>query len=913
MNFTYLRAITCLTTLILHIETIAAQPDTRSTSHTIVPGYERFRAEALTPVDAGRLLISEMNCQSCHGRAAAEVLPQRKAPVLTDVASRVQIEHLQAFIADPQKVKPGTAMPNVLSGEDAESSALALAHFLGSGGVTVPTPVADAAVQRGEQRFHAFGCAACHGDLRKPADERPDFVMPLGPVDHKYTIGSLMAFLQNPHAVRPSGRMPSLNLNDEEARDIASYLLQDIEVEPNLTVEVFNGDWNNIPDFDALKPESSGPASDFSVTATGKKERFGLRFRAWLHVPTDGEYKFWLGSDDGSRLKIDGDDIVNVDGIHPHQTKEGQRTLERGPHPVVVEYFEKGGEESLKVEIAGPGISRQPLAGMVSNSAEPPEESRAFQPDPELVTKGKRLFSTLGCASCHEHEKLRDTPTAGRRIPQFANMKSSGGCLSGTPQAGIPRFSLTEQQRADISAALSAFSAAPVTSRPAGETAIREVMFSLNCFACHERGKVGGVPRIHDHLFTGSIPEMGDEGRVPPHLNGVGDKLQESWLREVLNNGAKDRPYMATRMPKFGTQNVGDLIAAFARTDQKTEVPKVEFDEPPHRVKSSARYLIGDQSLSCIKCHYFGKHKATGIQSLDMTTMTTRLRRDWFHRYLIKPQAFRPGTRMPGSWPKGRSIVRKVLHGDSAQQIEAIWLYLSEGAKARLPSGLVAKSIELKPVDRPIIYRNFIQGLSARGIAVGFPEQAHYAWDAEQMNLRLIWHHEFIDAAKHWVGRGPGFQTPLGDHLMELVSGQPLAVLAQPDQSWPGESARAAGYQFRGYRLNEKGQPTFHYAWNDIHAEDFIEPREGAQDAAFVRTISLTAERPVSGLHMRLAAGGSIEKRDDGWLLDGAVLLQVQENGENAVVRDSGGRRELIIPVSFDDGGRSVVKYRMIW
>jgi hypothetical protein len=104
----------------------------------------------------------------------------------------------------------------------------------------------------------------------------------------------------------------------------------------------------------------------------------------------------------------------------------------------------------------------------------------------------------------------------------------------------------------------------------------------------------------------------------------------------------------------------------------------------------------------------------------------------------------------------GRSVVPGVLDGQASQQIEAIWRYLLDGRRRRYPAGLERQAIELKPVDRPLIYRNFLEGLSPRGIAVGFPERVHYAWDAEHMTVRLIWHGAFIDAAKHWVGSGTG-------------------------------------------------------------------------------------------------------------------------------------------------------------
>src|SRR4029078_6401971 len=92
-------------------------------------------------------------------------------------------------------------------------------------------------------------------------------------------------------------------------------------------------------------------------------------------------------------------------------------------------------------------------------------------------------------------------------------------------------------------------------------------------------------------------------------------------------------------------------------------VPCRAFAEPCRRVKSAGRFLAGGQALGCIKCHTFNGIKTEGVQAIDMTTMPRRLRRDWFHRYLLDPQADRPGTRMPSAWPMGVTLLPKVLEG----------------------------------------------------------------------------------------------------------------------------------------------------------------------------------------------------------------------------------------------------------
>ena len=887
-------------------------------SHAVVPGYERFRADKLSAVEGGRLLISELNCQSCHGKLDNQILPPRMAPILTDVGSRVSVEFLKTFLSDPQHMKPGTAMPafaSLKSDEESTSAHVeALAAFLAEGSAFRFMAVSSDGVRRGEKLFHTVGCAACHGDLRQSADQRPAFAMPLGSLSTKYSLGSLSAFLSDPHAVRPSGRMPSLNLSPEEVRDVASYLLKDVDqskVQANVKFEEYHGSWEQLPDFSQLTPVSTGRTTDISVAAASRKDTFALRFSGFLQIPKDGQYRIHLSSDDGSRVLIDGQPVVVYDGIHPAGNQQARHDMKAGPHDIVVEYFEYFGEEKLTVEISGNGLARQPVSMLMTAEREPPQPaSPKPQTDSSLVEQGRQLFASLGCAACHQHGQGDQQIKWTQSAPSFAQVNTSGGCLSAAPSGDLPIFALSSQQRTDIAAAIA-------ESRQGNDSSINrsqqiaQIMTTLNCYTCHQRDGLGGVADELNELFTGSIPEMGDEGRIPPHLNGIGDKLNPNWLKHVLNEGAKDRPYMATRMPKFGAVNVGELLNLL-EADQKTEVADVEFAEADHRVKAEARLMIGDQALSCIKCHYFDKYAATGIQSIDMTTMTQRLRRDWFHRYLSNPQAYRPGTRMPAAWPNGRSVVPKILDGQAATQIEAIWQYLEDGKQAKIPSGLQTEAIELTAGDRPLIYRNFIEGLSPRGIAVAFPQKAHMAWDAEHMNLRLIWHGAFIDASKHWVGRGPGFQNPLGDHMMTLPSGPAVASLPSSDTKWPSGSARDLGYRFKGYNLDEAGVPGFRYQTpTGITVTDHIAAQSAEPDAELVRTMTLLSASDAPDTFVRIAAAKQIEQSGDEWIIDNAIRMK--DLSGTASVRTNGNQQELILATPLQAAKAISVSYTIHW
>ena len=53
----------------------------------------------------------------------------------------------------------------------------------------------------------------------------------------------------------------------------------------------------------------------------------------------------------------------------------------------------------------------------------------------------------------------------------------------------------------------------------------------FNCYACHERNKIGGPEDALNKFFQTLQPEMGDEGRVPPPLDGAGAKLKADYVK----------------------------------------------------------------------------------------------------------------------------------------------------------------------------------------------------------------------------------------------------------------------------------------------------------------------------------------------------------------------------------------------
>jgi mono/diheme cytochrome c family protein len=875
-----------------------------------IAGYERFHAEQ-PDAAAGWLLVRELNCVACHAAEKELSASSKPAPILTDIGERARPEWLRQFLRDPLATKPGSTMPHLLghlSESERNAQTEALVHFLvANGRVSDVLPDAGAA-KRGMATFQRVGCAACHNPL---VDNAPDLAtsIPLPDLQRKYTATSLAAFLKDPLKVRPGGRMPALGLKDDEYRDIAHYFLKDIPFEPNVRYAAYHGRWDTLPDFSLFEPKFTGECGGFDLNVAKRTDNFAIRFETSFVVKQPGQHQFWLGSDDGSRLLIDCQEVVNVDGVHPHHEQMGKANLDVGVRQVVVEYFQGGGEWTLSLDVSGPGLKRQPLAGLATLKPDATETARtAFEVDPQLAEKGRDLFVTQGCASCHEFKLNDQALRAETKSIPLKDCDTSRGCLAANPGKS-PNFDLSDAQRKAIVAALSS---GPRTLT--AEQTAHETLVTFNCYACHQRGEIGGVEAERNAFFETKIPEMGDEGRLAPSLTGVGDKLQAEWLKQLFNRGANDRQnYMQARMPRYGLKNVGHLVETFAAIDQKPdEFPPPEFPEPDYRIKAHGRQLVGAQALSCIKCHDFAEHPAQGIRAINLTTMTQRLRPDWLHRYLLNPQAYRPGTRMPSPWPFGQTTIKKVLGANVGLQIEAVALYLRDGDKAAIPVGLVREPIELVPDTKPVIYRNFIEGASARGIGVGYPGGVNIAWDANTMRLAMIWHGAFIDASRHWTGRGVGFEGPLGDHVLPLANGAPLATLPSLVDSWPANTPGEIGYRFLGYRLDPAGNPTFRYRWGETTVEDTIlpEPIEGQQFPGLSRELKVSGSPPENAW-FRAAVAKTIEPQGEGrYLIDGYWTLTVESTSE-PTVRPSGEAKELLIPLGAGSSSQSVrLSYR---
>jgi PA14 domain len=90
-------------------------------------------------------------------------------------------------------------------------------------------------------------------------------------------------------------------------------------------------------------------------------DRFRIRWFGYLTVGRAGTYIFATSSDDGSVLSIDGRTIVDNSGRHGTQTVTGRIALDAGPHFVLIEYTQLGGDYDMAWSWARDGEAPAPV------------------------------------------------------------------------------------------------------------------------------------------------------------------------------------------------------------------------------------------------------------------------------------------------------------------------------------------------------------------------------------------------------------------------------------------------------------------------------------------------------------------------------------------------------------------------
>ncbi|HZZ43704.1 MAG TPA: c-type cytochrome [Tepidisphaeraceae bacterium] len=611
----------------------------------------------------------------------------------------------------------------------------------------------EANIERGRQLVQELNCVGCH---KSSSTTLNGMIAPdLAGVGSRITTEWITKWLENPQHFRPAARMPIVLKNEQDRRDVATYLAS----------------------LKRDKPEARSITSTLQLTQAGQ-QLFDSIGCAKCHDSAKGNTLDGLASKWTSIAELS------------HYLLDPLSTDHSGRMPNML--LDQGQADAL-------------AAYLMATSHSADFETKFPPGDPQ---RGQTLFTTTGCLNCHTAGTAATTKSA----PGLDALNIAAGCLAPAPPADSPAYTLATDDRQAITAYLQNIKNQPETSVSAPTYALRENIVRFNCAACHATNSSVNVDGV-------------------PPLSIAGEKLNTEWIKGVLEENKRVRPWLTVRMPNYGTA-VHAMIAEMAATSGETDSEKSPAPSP--QLVAEGRRLVGAGSggFSCITCHSFnGGPVAAPEQSRgpELALMTTRLHQNWFKRWVHEPGRIVPNTVMPNFFA-GKPT------SESSPMISAIWAYLSLGEAMPTPNGAGQSGqtrFVLAPTDRPMVQRCWLDGGGVggafnpipRAIAVGLPGGLSYAFDPEFGQLRYVWRGDFLDMTGAWNGRGDSHGKRMGT---------PIWNAPTTHQIYVGSMDKIPTVKYRGYQITSTSIEII-YSVNGVNLKESVKPAQNG----FVRTFQI--------------------------------------------------------------------------
>ena len=504
-------------------------------------------------------------------------------------------------------------------------------------------------------------------------------------------------WIKDPHAFRPSTKMPRFRLEDDQVKAISAFLWQS-GMEARLPEEPRGDAVNGKTLFEtrgcmachALGEGDQAVGGTFAanLSRVGEKVRYEYLVR-WVHNPRLRTLPY---------CPIHQRDITPQD--YESQGMPFDFSLEKNQCPL--------GDHTLQVQqttiMPSLRLSRKEardiasyLKGLKREEATYP--AAPYLDDPELKAKGRFLVRHYGCAGCHEIATFETEGRIGTDLTlegskpierldfalltheakeekwynhkgfferKLANpaIYDEGKKKKPLERLRMPNFGLSPAEIDQLTTFLLGSVASVIPEkffhRPADRR--REiqdgwwVIMKYNCVGCHQvapgqESVLEDVPRYQD-------PDWREQ--LPPSLIGEGARVDPNWLARFLKNPALSetnlnkngaRPYLHARMPTFNLSDgeIQKLVRFFgALSDQPLPYLPKAPDPLTSRELTMARQLFTHPAAPCLKCH------ATGDPVADRTAtapnfllVRERLKPPWTERWIVHPEIIRPGTAMP--------------------------------------------------------------------------------------------------------------------------------------------------------------------------------------------------------------------------------------------------------------------------
>lgn len=487
---------------------------------------------------AGLAAYRRLGCGGCHRAKNVDAGP-RVGPPLDGVGAKLDRDQVRSFLADPQGLRPGTAMPSffragapdfiqALRDRSKAQQLDALVAWLFSSRAPQSGSTAPGSWKAGQRHFVKLGCVACH---RAEPSHRLGTIGPdLGRARQRLKSGWLQRWLSSPKAVNPQTRMPDFRLGHKIRADLVAYLSAKNRAETHATPNrklVLQGQQLarklGCPGCHAIKGLENVPPVGPDLDGFGDKPAALLD---WGHAAaTSRTAPAW------TEIKL-----------------KQPLAFDRRPGVLLMPWQQMRPGELDSLEVL--------MRSLVETDSVPPGKSAQPSLRARRLRRGETVIDALGCRQCHRvggrGDRLKQLlPRPSDRPPSLdgEGSKVLPAWLNGfllRPSAlrpwldlRMPTFNLTERQTEILAAHFASRDGAsyPFVKQSAPAFAgsrlkeSLELFDKLQCIRCH---LLSNAPRLKP-------------GELSPDLSLSGGRLRREWIRRFILEPQTLMP--GTRMP----------------------------------------------------------------------------------------------------------------------------------------------------------------------------------------------------------------------------------------------------------------------------------------------------------------------------------------------------------------------------
>ena len=572
---------------------------------------------------------------------------KKVGPNLKEIKAKLRKDWIPDWLRDPQAFRPGTKMPTFRLEDD---EIKAISAFLWQSAIDEKAPAQPQGdANRGKELFKVTGCLACHSIDGKSIDLSAEtvgghFAANLSRVGEKANYDYIVRWVHNPRQrLAPYSPTAKRDLSrDDYAKKGMPFVFDDEHSKSPIDgSQVQFQNMTVMPNFRLADQD----ARDIATFLMGRK----------LREPAYPAASFM----DDASLKARGEQLVKnygcagcheIKGLEEEQrigtelTPEGSKPIERLDFALLTEAAKKGenpftgGEEKRGPWYDHKGFFEHKLKspGVYDFGREKPPSERLRMPNIYLEDSDITALTTflLGSVTTGLPEEMRYNPVGQKKqvqdgwwIIQKYNCMGCHNVLVGQDSVlmGLETYQSPEGKE-------------QLPPRLTSEGARVDPSWLLRF--------------LKDPSLSSSSPAE-QAGKLMQHLSGgaTNGTSDASLVSQPGLNRNGVRGYLKVRMPtfSFSPNELQALVNFFmGASDQQMPYIPERLEALTPEEQGMARAIFTSQAAPCLKCHMTGD-PAHDVRATapNFLLARERLKPEWTKRWVVDPQLISPGTSMP--------------------------------------------------------------------------------------------------------------------------------------------------------------------------------------------------------------------------------------------------------------------------